>query len=796
MRFTYFWPGWAIALSILIGISVTVFVYVRFHHQLQSHRRFLLIALRSVAIILLLSCLLAPVIIEKKDITPPTHLSVLVDTSQSMKLVDADTVSRLHQVNELLFSETSGFLQGLSARFKVHVYPFDTKLHQPLTDRENVLLTATGALTDIGEAVHQADAAWKGQQHAGIVLITDGAQNAGTFPLASVRALQTPIYAIGVGALSPPKDVQIQRVEVSPVAYTGHEHTVRVTIVQTGYAGQTTRLSLRQEHGEISPKRGSSNTLIDAITLTLTGKPSPSGKVIKSTKQVVELKLTPEAAGSFQYTVTLPTLDGELTAENNQQTFVLKVVKTKLNVFYLEGTPRWEYTFLKRALMRAMDVELTAAILSKRAPPDSALKRLAGYYPGGSRFPDTREELFTYDVLILGDVGAEQLTSEQQRFIIDFVETAGKTIFFLPSRGALGRDGLRNTELARLLPIEIPVTGCNVSEKEFRVQLTRVGAFHPMMQLRNSSERSAAVWHNLPALSRRFSSFKLRSGAIVLLEHSTIQPSLYDNRIADGARQVSPAASPRNTALSTRENEPVLIFQRVGLGKSLFIAAEGLWNWHFGEKERTIYPRFWAQSLRWMASATPADAQGLYLMTDAATYAVGDTVNVNAQVYSEIGFAQNLLQSGTTVQIEVIPPDGEPFPLRVEQTAADGTTESVDYTAQFEAQQKGIYRIRATAKASHGVSTSDETNITAQLQLAELEAPQRNEPLLKELATRTGGFYLDITDAERLSEKIADVQEPVFVNDERDIWAHPLLLISIVSMLGVEWFLRKRIGLI
>ena len=134
MRFTYFWPGWAVVLGIGVVIGVTLLVYLRMAPPMHSRYRFLLVAMRICAASILLCCLLAPVIIEKKDITPPTHLSVLVDTSRSMQLIDAPTnaaaMSRLHQVNRLLFDTQGQFLQTLRDRFEVHLYPFDTGLHQ------------------------------------------------------------------------------------------------------------------------------------------------------------------------------------------------------------------------------------------------------------------------------------------------------------------------------------------------------------------------------------------------------------------------------------------------------------------------------------------------------------------------------------------------------------------------------------------------------------------------------------------------------------------------------------------
>ena len=783
MRFTYFLPGWAVVLGIGIVIGVTVFVYLRMTQPIHPRYRFLLIAMRVCAASILLCCLLAPVIIEKKDITPPTHLSILVDTSKSMNLVDASmsetSVSRLSQVNQLLFNGQGRFLQALRDRFEVHLYPFDTGLHQSTPLPQDLDAEAlpefgpNGALTDIGTAIRETAAAWKGQNTAGILLITDGGHNSGQFPLEDVTALNVPVYAIGVGSIEPPKDIQIQHIDYTPIAYTNHESIIRVTVVQTGYTGKTTRLSLR----EMTRK-----TLVDTATLTF-NQPQNATSTSATTKQVVELKLTPQVEGNFQYTVELPVLDGELTAANNQKTFSVKVVKAKLNVFYLEGRPRWEYTYLKRALQRDPDIEATCAILlknkSKRFPPaGSVLGRLDGYYPQTTptsetpRFPETHTQLSKYDVLILGDLGEEHLTTTQQRAIVDFVEVQGKPVVFLPSRRMLGMNGLRNTELAQLLPIEIPRNGCRRHDTEFIVQPTPSGMFHPMLQLMDAQQNqtstlasnNAAAWRNMPALSRSFSGFRLRGGATPLME--------------------------------TGKGDPILILQRAGLGKSLLIAAEGLWNWDFGVNTfkdtgyQDLYSRFWAQVLRWMATNT--DDEKLHLTTDADSYAIGDTATVTAYLYSE---AYRATQTDATVQFEVVPPEGAPFQLQIRGITETATDTGNLYSAQFSLLQNGTYRIRATARTANQTLGEDRIDIHVHPQLAELEAPQLNEDLLKKLASETSGAYFAIADAEALPENVAKVQNSVFVDAERELWSHPLILIVVVGLLSTEWFLRKRIGL-
>lgn len=788
MRFTYFLPSWAIVLGIGVVIGITLLVYLRMAHPMRPGYRFLLVAVRICAASILLCCLLAPVVIEKRDITPPTHLSILVDTSRSMQLIDAPTdktqVSRLDQVNSLLFSAERQFLQSLRDRFEIHLYPFDTGLHENRVvpedfDSESVTrFEPNGTLTNISASIRAVASAWKGQQTAGVLLITDGGHNSGAFPLDDMTALEVPIYTVGVGSVEPPKDIQIQRIDYTPIAYTDHESVIRVTVLQTGYTGKTTQLSLRELNG---------NTVVDAATLTFEPRQSTT-PANATTKQEVELKFTPQVEGSFQYTVELPVLDNELTDANNQKTFSMKVVKAKLNVFYLEGRPRWEYTFLKRTLERDPDIQATCAILlrnkSKRFPPtDSLLTRLDGYYPQTTptsetaQFPETLTELSKYDVLILGDLGEEHLTTAQQRAIVDFVEAQGKSVIFLPSRRMLGINGIRNTELAGLLPVNIPENGCRRHDTESGIQLTRSGEFHPMMQLVDTSvleASSATIWRNMPALSRTFSGFRLRGGATILME--------------------------------TGEGRPILMFQRIGLGKSLLIAAEGLWNWDFGAntfkdtRYHDLYSRFWAQALRWMATDT--DDEKLHLTTDATTYSIGDTATVTASLYSEV---YRTTQADATVQFEVVPPEGAPFQLQIRSVRESGgeSLTSPDtiadtsnlYTTQFTLLQNGTYRIRATAKSDSQTLGEDQVDIFVHPQLAELEAPQLNEDLLKRLASETGGTYFSIADAESIPKNIADVQNPVFVDEERDLWTHPLILLTVVGLLGTEWFLRKRIGL-
>ena len=144
------------------------------------------------------------------------------------------------------------------------------------------------------------------------------------------------------------------------------------------------------------------------------------------------------------------------------------------------------------------------------------------------------------------------------------------------------------------------------------------------------------------------------------------------------------------------------------------------------------------------------------------------------------------------LKIEVTPPDEKHFQVRI----GAYSQEPGAYRAQFRANQKGAYRIRAIGVDRSATLGEDLTEVFVASPLAEFDHPQLNEDLLKQLASKTGGHYTSIADVGSLPEKIKPVQESVFAVQERELWDNPIVLILAVGFLGTEWFLRMRRGLV
>jgi len=693
-----------------------------------------------------------------------SNLLVLVDTSQSMAITDvpnnSSTIERLTAVQTSFLNPKNQIYSKLAERFDLQLYHFDSQCEGIDLEKNETgkLLQANGAFTDVGNALSTAINDWKGQPIAGVVLLTDGRNNTGGSPLDTVQFLNAPIYPIGVGNPVAPKDVKLVKIEAPPVAYVDHLVPVNVTLNSNGYDGEKIQARLLQ--GE---------KFVDSIFVTLSER---------LPQQTIAFEIKPKEEGNLSYVVLLPGLEGELTIENNRGTFFIKAIKAKLKVLFIDSRPRWEYAFLKRALTRDPNVDLTSMLLSQKSAAQltkTLLAKTGKYYPQGlpsseangrdiqnlKKFPTVEAELNLYDVLILGDIRSSSFSPEQLSMIKNFVGKRGKAVIFLGGKNSLSRAGFGGGELQNLLPVIVPPNGSFIRDEYFNPVLTAEGFYHPITRLADTRESNEAVWRDLPPLNRLYSGLQLRAGATVLAEYQ-----------------------------NGRTAEPVIVFQRYGNGKSLLITADSLWNWAFGvwafKEEANYYSQFWSQTIRWMA--TRADTKLVNVKTNKPTYSPDEQVQITARVYNET--YQPI--SDAELLLEVSPPTGKAFQI---PSNVDPALRGL-YSAQFLASGKGTYKITATGSLSGKQLGTDSVEIAVQTPLIEFENPQLNEELLKQLADLSGGVYTPLMQIDSLPSKIKDVSSTITTVYEDELWDSPIILLIAVGILSAEWILRKRKGLV
>jgi hypothetical protein len=79
---------------------------------------------------------------------------------------------------------------------------------------------------------------------------------------------------------------------------------------------------------------------------------------------------------------------------------------------------------------------------------------------------------------------------------------------------------------------------------------------------------------------------------------------------------------------------------------------------------------------------------------------------------------------------------------------------------------------------------------------AEMQSLAQNVSLLEQIAQQTGGAYLDEANREKLSDLLRPKQSGKIEESRWPLWQSFPWFIAVVALLSLEWFLRKRAGLI
>ncbi len=511
--------------------------------------------LQTAMLIVLLVMLWRPALVVTTAAPRQNIAAVLIDDSASMTL---ETPSRIEQVKKQ-FGGQSVLLKRLGERFQVRVYRFsDVATRVPSADAIN----GAGKSTRLEDAVDTVLTDLEGLPLGSVVLVTDGADNAPATSqqrgaVARLKSMGVPMHTVGVGKTSFGRDAQVTGVSVAPRTLLGGTVSANVTVKQEGFAGQTVNLEVF-ENGK----------LIQSVPVKF-DRPEQTMNV--------RVYFTPRNKGVKEYTFAFPPQTDEI-KQNNAQTRAIIVDEKKSKILYLEGEPRWDYKFIRRAIKDDKAVEVhgllrTSANKFYRQGMDSEKTLEAG-------FPK-QEQLFEYDGLILGSVEAGFFSSDDVQNIYDFVSRRGGGLMLLSGRNSLSDGGYQNSMLADLVPVTLPNSPPPTYLRvEGKAGLTPYGLDHPMLQLGDTPAKTDARWKLLPQLGDYQRTGEAKPGAVVL---ATVTPQ------------------------GDRAAHPLIVTQRFGRGHSILIASGTSWRWRMEmDHKDDSHERIWRQLLRGLVEETPS----------------------------------------------------------------------------------------------------------------------------------------------------------------------------------------------
>ncbi len=391
------WPVWAMIVLILATAGLLFWHVRRNHGMLTGARPYGVWALQTALVALILFLVWHPALSVAVLKPQQNVVAVLVDNSRSMGIADA-AGSREAAAKALL---DSGVLKTLADRFQVRLYEFG-KDETRIPNSADIKPDA--AATRIGDALDQLLAESSSLPLGAVVLLSDGADNTGGVSLDTISAIRRqriPIHTIGFGRERPDRDVEVTDVVVPSHALPQSKLTAVLSLVSYGYSGSKARLSVKEGAKVLASKQ---------IDLRNDG-------VVQSESLVFDCG----SVGPKTLTIGVDPIAGEENAANNQVARVINVENRKPRILYIEGEPRWEYKFIRRALDDYEAIELASMVrttqnkIYRQLPPSMGEKDLV------DGFPSKAEELFAYQGIIIGTVEAGYFTPTQQALIQEFV---------------------------------------------------------------------------------------------------------------------------------------------------------------------------------------------------------------------------------------------------------------------------------------------------------------------------------------------------------------------------------------
>ncbi len=720
------------------GLAVAIYAARRLKGT-TGRDRYLLGTLRAAALLLVVGCLLRPAIIVTRAVPQRNILAILLDDSRSMRIADVEGGRRI-DASSAAFADSARLVRQLGERFALRFFRFSSDAVPLGTTAE---LTATGTRTDLAAGLDAVRQELADVPLAGVVVVSDGADNTSNDlepPLLGFRARRVPLYTVGVGEERFARDIAVERIVLPSSVLVGGAVVADVTLGVRGYDRTDVELSVeangRVIHQERVPLRGGRETVS------------------------VPVRVPPLPEGTHLLRVRAKPLDGETITENNEAQGVLRVRAGREKVLYLEGEPRPEFGFLRRAV--AEDSALQLVALLRSATGKYLRLGVADSLDLASGFPTRRADLFRYRAIVLGSIEAAYFSGDQLRMLAEFVSRRGGSLLALGGRSSFAEGGFTGTPLDEVLPLSLS-GGSNTSADPFvelALRPTPAGLGRASLQLGDTRAASETRWGTLPRLSSVNQLGGVRPGATVLLSGEP----------AGGG----PA-------------RPVLVAQRYGRGSSMIFAVQDSWLWQMDPAtpiDDLTHATFWRQMLRGLLDDVP---DRVMLEMTPERVAPGESVTLRARVAD----AEYLDVNDAGTSVRVTPPIGEPFDVHLDRVAR----EDGSYTGRFTATDAGRYDLVASAIRADEATTGTAMTMLVDTLGVDMERAELRSPLLRRIADETGGQYYPLADAGRLVEDVQLTESGITVRDAHDLWDAPIVFFALLGLLGAEWWIRRRRGL-
>ena len=631
-------------------------------------------------------------------------------------------------------------------------------------------LTARGYETRLGEALARVLDQEPPGVLAGVIVLTDGANNAGVDPVASVTALGkagVPVHTLGIGSDRLPTNVRVADVLVPARVFPGDRFAVTAYLQAQGLAGQTVRVELSEvaasdAAGGDPQAAASTGRVIDTTEAVL----GAGGELVAVRFDVPGL----EAPGRRDLAVRVIPPAADRTPADDRQVAEVEVVDRVTQVLLMAGGPSREYQFMRNVLERDKSVAVDVLLGTAGKGGSQDARRIL------PAFPPTAEELAEYDVVVAFDYDWRLLDASAQARLERWVSRESGGLVFVA--GGIFMDAWipdsQTTVIRNLHPVELRRSGRLTGDdsagraEPMPLVFSRDGLDAEFLWLASSRIASQTVWSEFPGVFSCFDSAGPKPGATVY------------------ARIARPGVA------ATADSNPIYFAgQFYGSGNVFFMGSGEMWR--LRSLDDSLHERFATQLVRHVSQGRLLrGSRRARLLVDRDRFAVGSNVVVRLVVPEG--------ESAVPADCRVVTPDGSVLrvPLVAERDRA-GVLQGA-----FVATRDGSWRIDVDLPGARGEKVS--RRIQARLPDRELERPRLDRGVLEQMATLSGGTAHFLAakpwtpaDSQTLAAGIQDRSRREYETGSPDgafkQRLNGILLALGTALLCCEWILRRLVKL-
>ncbi|NNG26258.1 MAG: hypothetical protein HKM87_01920 [Ignavibacteriaceae bacterium] len=706
LNFSY--PSIYLVIALLLLAAYSYYVY-RFTIPIISKlKKFLLVSLRTLALLTIVIVFFEPIIsFTKKIIHEPVNL-IFIDNSNSINI--EDRTNRPETIKNITAGLLSNELIGKSEFFL-----FGNNVRE--LDKDSLAkIDFTDGVTNLTEIFSTLDD--DETNFASIVIISDGVYTVGSNPTYKVANLPVPVFTIGIGDTTRRNDVEVRKMLFNDVVYAETPTSIIAAIKNKGFDGETISVSLYEN-----------NQIIEEQSIVLS----------KSGVQNVSFNYIPKTSGEKKLSVLTTNLGDEFTYANNKKIFYVNVLSNKIGVMILAGSPSTDLSFIKNALKS--DENLTVNSLTQI----SADKFVEDINYG---------LVDSADILFLVGFPGENTTGELLNIVQKNISDEKMPYFIsLPPQSVFER-----INLLQDLPFSFNQQLIGYREVQPEILLTEKN--NPLLKHERPEEINN--WNNLPPVLQLSNNFTSKPGSKIL---STIKVN--------------------NNPISI----PLVVTRNFNGKKSVAVLAGDIWKWKLQttRKKVNLFDSFILNCVKWLNTTEERDR--ISVKTSKRNYSTGEMIEFLARVSDES--LNQVDDADIKLKISSSQNSYEVDMMNAGKGLYEGTlllNESGDFNFEAEIFREGIL-----------LGKDDGTINVGEIEI-ELINPVMNYGLLKLLSDESGGNYYTPENYELLSNRLAEINNTAskekIVTSDVTLWSDEWLLIITILLFSLEWFLRKRMGML